>query len=359
MPATKKERWDLYHAIAASHPLLHETLLSVASRIVFLRYGPSREDIELFRLVAAQAASASDSSTSDVTADAAPDDSRARWRALLQHAHIHFDFTMLLHRDNPHGKLAKGASNPPALPSEEAAALREPAAGEEPAIQGAHWESYLADVRAAVLSNCPCLSVTAFCAYQVPPFTACTLLRRLAQLFPALTHLYLRFDWEYGQSHTDAWLFSGGHFPAVRFLRLAAFPACGCTPAGPVTHRQQCVGPRLLRLFPGVRHLHLDAPVFLKLLDPPHALETVTLEAPPKAYIAGREPYATIMDYNVAAALRRGFLRWPDRDRDVSDGGGTKTIVVRTGTVDPLGFEAAKAACEEYGIVLKKEVVYF
>ncbi|KAI0756060.1 hypothetical protein C8Q80DRAFT_4772 [Daedaleopsis nitida] len=360
LPATKHERWDLYLTLAASHPRLRETLVSIASRNIFLRYGPSRKDIELYQLVASQVVP--DSSTQDTpiaTASAPSSDSpSANWRAVLQTAHIDFDFTMLIH--DPHGKLArlKAARAPGGMLTHEARPITDPPVrSEEVIVRTERWESYLHDVRAAILPDCPCPSVTAFCAHKVPHCTACTLLRELAELFPALTHIYLRFDWTHPPDEDDGWLLAGGHFPTIRFLRLAVFPECRCTPAG--THRKGCVSPHLFRLFPNVRHLHLDSPVFLKLLDPPHSLDTVTLEAPPKAYIAGREPFATIMGYNVAAALRRGFLRWSDRgDLHEQQERKTKTIVVRTGAVDPQGFEAAKAACGEYGIAIEKEVVY-
>ena len=49
----------------------------------------------------------------------------------------------------------------------------------------------------------------------------------------------------------------------------------------PVTHNPGCDTSRFLQRFPNIVHLHLDLPILLKLLAPPHTLEKLTLEAFP------------------------------------------------------------------------------
>ena len=107
----------------------------------------------------------------------------------------------------------------------------------------------------------------------------------------------------------------------------------------------------LLRACPNLHHLHLDTPFFLKLLDVPSTLDTITIEAPPREHIVGWESFSTIMGYNVSAALHRGLL--PARFV-----GHRRTLIVRTGLAEPHGYKPVREACGQYGVVLVKEVVY-
>ena len=108
-----------------------------------------------------------------------------------------------------------------------------------------------------------------------------------------------------------------------------------------------------LRLLPALRALHVARPLPLKRLVgvAPPTLERLTLEAPLMEHIRGRAPFSTVVEYNIAAGLRRGLARhWSGR-------GGVRTIVVLTGSEEPYGWAPARAACEEYGVELVHEVV--
>jgi len=137
---------------------------------------------------------------------------------------------------------------------------------------------------------------------------------------------------------------------SVKRLFLSRSPhRCGCI--GP--ERQWCLSRNLFAQFPDVVHLHLESPCFLKGLCPhPPSLEVVTLEAPPTQSITGREPFSSIMGYNVAAALNNGFLRQPETTLP------QRRIVVNTGPVLPLGWRQAQEACELHGIALHQNCVH-
>ena len=144
--------------------------------------------------------------------------------------------------------------------------------------------------------------------------------------------------------------------PALSSLRLKHIPACECIPGAMANredgHCNACLRSALFDTFPNLRHLHLENPVFLKDLKPPHSIETLTLDAPPLKRIVGREPYSSVIDYNIPAALRRGFMCWPKK------GNTQRKIVVRAGVDTPYGWASAATACAEANIRLEKVVAY-
>ena len=103
LPVSKDERWNLYHSLAESHPLIHLYLLSVATRHVYLALDHSRKDVDLCKLIAAQSASLSsqgfsylqgkDTHPSQSELDSAG--SSAHWHSILERAHVHYTSTRL------------------------------------------------------------------------------------------------------------------------------------------------------------------------------------------------------------------------------------------------------------------------
>ncbi|RPD54452.1 hypothetical protein L226DRAFT_539846 [Lentinus tigrinus ALCF2SS1-7] len=167
------------------------------------------------------------------------------------------------------------------------------------------------------------------------------------------------------------------YLPRVTSLRLAHVPICECPstdwrPRRADGHLACCLAATLLESFPNLRHLHIESPVFLKTLRPPASVETLTLDAPPVMRIQGRQAFSSLIEYNVSAAVRRGFMSLSPSPSgsesesesvqpDVTDerrNGKRRKIVVRTGAEEPFGWVSAKAACDEAGIELVKVVEY-
>ncbi len=153
----------------------------------------------------------------------------------------------------------------------------------------------------------------------------------------------------------------------VTSLRLTHVPTCECSkrdsrPRRADGHLECCLSATLLECFPNLQHLHLENSVFLKTLYPPASLRMLTLDAPPVQRIEGREPFSSLLEYNLAAAVKRGFMAAPvaaDRDEgDSEDRPRRRKIVVRTGAGEPFGWMAAQAACNEAEIELVQAVVY-
>ncbi|KAI0688574.1 hypothetical protein C8T65DRAFT_118974 [Cerioporus squamosus] len=150
--------------------------------------------------------------------------------------------------------------------------------------------------------------------------------------------------------------------PQVTALRLAHVPMCECAHADwrarrADGHLECCLAATLLECFPGLRDLHLENPVFLKTLCPPAALRTLTIDAPPVRRIEGRQAFSSIIEYNVTAAVKRGFMSALSAAAD--EGGGIRRkIVVLTGAEQPFGWVSAKATCDEAGIELVQVAEY-
>ncbi|KAI0801536.1 hypothetical protein C8Q74DRAFT_1365122 [Fomes fomentarius] len=188
--------------------------------------------------------------------------------------------------------------------------------------------------------------------------TVPTILIPVITKHPALTRIYLDCTWGDGAYRglpMRDWDKSSAS--SVTSLRLRSYPPCACgkSRVEEQGHDATCLYTHLLHFFPNLRHLHIGHPIFLKELDPPHTLETLVLEAPLAryTYIACREPYSSLIGFNIASALKRGFMRWPS-----ATGGAQKRIIVRTGEQVPYGWAAAQAACNRFGVGLKKVVVY-
>ena len=214
------------------------------------------------------------------------------------------------------------------------------------------WDSYMNDLR-LVLPDCP--SVTAVSPDAVPVGAIRPLLRTLS-MFPSLTYLCIHCKWGKGNDDCTPLVF----LPKVRSLRIAEYPPCKCEgahevnyfahiPRSPAGHVPHCLHANLLLAFPKLRDLHLDSPVFLKFLDTPYSLDTLTIEAPPMEQVPGGAVFSTLVGYNLVAGLRQ----WPADKRAPS------TIVIRSGREDPHGLDAVRAVCTELGIELRKEVIYF
>lgn len=162
---------------------------------------------------------------------------------------------------------------------------------------------------------------------------------------PELRHLHLRPEVE-----SDAFL-PRTHIPQVTHLRLSTLKACRCEG----WERERCLFRNILMRMPAVRHIRLEGPTFLRRFTPCRTpLESLTLDAPPMQAIARREPYSSVMEYNITAALNRGLMR-----RDKKDWGKSpRCIIVNTGVQLPLGWEHAQAACVAHGVTLERRCVW-
>lgn len=170
----------------------------------------------------------------------------------------------------------------------------------------------------------------------------------LLPAFPSLTHVALEDSFDPALSSLAILLEEAPPPPplrTVRALRVHAFQDHSRSDA--------YLPAAALRLLPALRALHIARPIPLKLLVglAPPTLERLTLEAPLMEHIRGRAPFSTVVEYNIAAGLRRGLAR-----RGAA-GCGLRTIVVLTGSEEPYGWAPARAACEEYGVELVHEVV--
>ncbi|KAI0370133.1 hypothetical protein BV20DRAFT_967168 [Pilatotrama ljubarskyi] len=179
---------------------------------------------------------------------------------------------------------------------------------------------------------------------------------RLLSTMGRLTHLHLDYDGDPGYgSEGSMWV--GTPIPTVVFLRMRCYPCCGTpSPARAIgIHAPKCPRTGLAQPFPNLRELRLDAPLFVKLLDAPPSLTKLTIDAPPDV-----KPFCSIQGYNVGAGLRQGFMTAGAYPRaNVVDGWTPKkTIVVRSGSQKPFGWQPAAEACAKYGILLVQDVVY-
>ncbi|OJT05622.1 hypothetical protein TRAPUB_3545 [Trametes pubescens] len=170
---------------------------------------------------------------------------------------------------------------------------------------------------------------------------------------PDLTHLHLDFLLErYGPC--DGIAVEGPQpppivLPSLVFLRMRGYPTCILRPTK--AHQPDCFAGSFARAFPKLRELQLDAPMFLKYLDVPPALESITICAPPS------KPFCSIQNCNVGAGLRRWMEPKPGKEGRAIPMR-LKKIVVRTGVEEPSGWRQAQRACERFGIRFVREVVY-
>lgn len=175
-----------------------------------------------------------------------------------------------------------------------------------------------------------------------------------------LTSLHLEYDVGAHRARLDLWPMRPIAFTALTFLRTRTCPCCGLPPHtynapfdGSRGHAAECARGAFARMFPRLRELQLDAPLFLRYLVVPPSLECITLDAPPPTKL-----FCSIQTYNVAAGLRRWMEPRPEA------GGGRDTrmrlerIVVRTGGVEPIGWRQAQEACDKYGVAFVREVYY-
>lgn len=189
-----------------------------------------------------------------------------------------------------------------------------------------------------------------------------TVLRFLGRL-PCLTRLHLDFDEDqYRYEPRTIYLDQKGGpivFSAVTYLRTRTCPGCGLSSstyagARDQMHASECFKNAFGRTFPNLRELQLDAPLFLKYLDAPRTLESVTISAPPTMKL-----FCSIQAYNVATGLRR-WLEWREGE-SVSKGRRMplKKVVVRTGKDEPIGWQQAREACERFGVEIVREVYFY
>ncbi|KAI0352203.1 hypothetical protein OH77DRAFT_1438750 [Trametes cingulata] len=181
---------------------------------------------------------------------------------------------------------------------------------------------------------------------------------RLLSTVSRLTHLHLDYDGDSSCKYNGR-IWVGVALPTVTFLRMRCYPCCGMPSSssaqGMSRHHPRCARTGLAQPFPNLRELQLDDPLFLKLLDPPASLTKLTIDAPPDA-----KPFCSIQEYNVGAGLRHGFMTAGDCSQLVSAGSVApkKTIVVRTGRKQPVGWQHAMQACAAFGVSLVHEVAY-
>ncbi len=306
--ASTNERWDLYKTLSAAHPSMHELFVTVAARHPCFMFNASRRDILLYRETTDRAASFARARGG--TASNGPASPPAE--------HIRIDITLLAFSDDIGGLWRR------------------------------RWEEYVSDLQ-AVVPECSSITLLSRRLHDAQA-AVCLPVRSLSPSFPFIKRLYINYVLP--SLSVDPLM----PIPSVLFLRIKKYPACKC---GHLRHRQphysDCLTPRrLLHTFPNLQQLHLEQPSFLKLLDSPHSLHTITLEAPPTQRISGRAPFSSLLEYNIPAALRRGFLQWPRREHAVA----SPTIVVHTGLAEPLGFEQAQLACTQYDVALRREIVY-
>ena len=184
-----------------------------------------------------------------------------------------------------------------------------------------------------------------------------------APIFSLLTHLYLQSDLVHDFNVLSPPDLYNVRIPTLKFLRLKEYPQCHLCQSSSFAHIQHethCTRNVLSHVFPHLRHLHLDQPVLLKLLQLPETLEALTLEtiAMPRSLdttsdSSGRSttPWRSMQGYNVVSALRSGLMQGPN------SGSGAKTIVVMGRREKTYGFEAAQAACVAHGIELRADFV--
>ncbi|KAL1950881.1 hypothetical protein VTO73DRAFT_30 [Trametes versicolor] len=173
---------------------------------------------------------------------------------------------------------------------------------------------------------------------------------------PHLTHLHLDFDLDQERfSLPDGSHNFGGAtpvpLPSLTFLRTRTCPGCGWASAS--SHAPECLRAAFAQIFPKLRELQLDTPLFLKYVDAPPTLECVTLNAPPPAKL-----FCSIQGYNVAAGLRRWMEPRPEEARGESRRVRLKKIVVHTGWEEPIGWKQAQEACDRFGVQFVRQVLY-
>lgn len=368
---TKDDRWEFYHSLSSVSRCLHRTLVRVSSRHLFLRFDRSDTDLELCKLIATDCQllplAQSHAGAVDPTPISSPGCSSPYWRSLLSRAHVDLDLTVLVaDADDCFGE---------GTPSVSCLSLPSPRSSYDIYRQNLRaradrWSAYLHELRTVLLAgaDCPVKSLKTYSAYRLQPTYAIWPLRLFATLFPALESLYLEHGYERGGLSCDLPLPPpGGELRSLRYLRLAYHPVCNHSCPARETedcaaHHEMCPVRSLgVRIVPNLRHLHLESPVLLKILDLPRTLETLTLDAPFMArYVRDEKTgektsvvhYSTLVGYNLPSALRRGLLR------HAGDSYVRRQVVVCAGEDDPHGFLSAKNTCEEYGIELRKDVVF-
>ncbi|OJT05621.1 hypothetical protein TRAPUB_3544 [Trametes pubescens] len=179
---------------------------------------------------------------------------------------------------------------------------------------------------------------------------------RLLARLPHLTHLHLDFDMDHERFTLPdgSYHYGGGMpvpLPSLTFLRTRTCPGCGW--ASMSSHAPECLRAAFAQIFPKLRELQLDTPIFLKYFDAPPTLECVTLNAPPPAKL-----FCSIQGYNVAAGLRRWMEPRPEEARGRSRRVRLKKIVVHTGKEEPIGWQQAQEACDRFGVRFVREVLY-
>ncbi|KAI0801509.1 hypothetical protein C8Q74DRAFT_497509 [Fomes fomentarius] len=371
---TKDDRREFYHSLSSASRCLHRTLVHVSSRHLFLRFDQSNTDLELCKLIAAHCQRPPLAQAHAGAAHRTPISSLGcsspYWRSLLSRAHVNLDLTLLVADADDFFEEGRPSVSYLSLPS--------PRKTYDTSMQNRkaradRWSAYLHGLRTVLLAgaDCPVKSVTTYSAYRLHPSDTIWPLRLFANLFPALESLYLTHGHEPEQACECLHLLlppPGGGLRSLRYLRLAEYsPACnhlcpGWEKEDCTAHDEMCpVGSLSVRVVPNLRHLHLESPVLLKTLGLPRTLETLTLDAPLMVrYVRDEKTgekksvvhYSTLVGYNLPSALRRGLLQ------HAGESSVRRQVVVCAGEDDPYGLLSAKNTCEEYGIELRKDVVF-
>ncbi|KAI0644231.1 hypothetical protein C8Q79DRAFT_135054 [Trametes meyenii] len=138
--------------------------------------------------------------------------------------------------------------------------------------------------------------------------------------------------------------------PKIRTLRFKEYPTCSCAKRelGSGHAESFCFAFQLMRAFPGVERLHIDAPILLKYIIPPPNLHILVLQVPPRSEVRGAAPSNhSIIEYNLGEAVDRGLFKVQPLSR--------RRVVVFN-TCEPqtvmIGWSNAAAACERWGVTL-------
>ncbi|KAI8969874.1 hypothetical protein BD414DRAFT_525684 [Trametes punicea] len=159
--------------------------------------------------------------------------------------------------------------------------------------------------------------------------------------------------WTY--THIHRYILPNDYVRGVTYLRIHEYPRCICHNyhySDGHKHDPECFSYHLPKLFPDLKHLHLDTPYILKCLDIPPSVTKLTLEAPPLHYLPSLGHFSSLMGWNIVSALSLGLFK-PDHANAPR-----KKIIVNAGPTSPAGWPQALAACTAHSVDLELRHVY-
>jgi hypothetical protein len=111
--------------------------------------------------------------------------------------------------------------------------------------------------------------------------------------------------------------------------------------------------PNLCALYPNATTIELRAPRSLINFkqDLPEKCDTLILKCLPNPLLAGR---SSVLDWMLTRSLGKGLMAPPEKGSVAVK----RTILLRTGEAEPLGWGPAVLAAKKNGVVLKREVVF-